>query len=151
MEFQWNVRRNIENITKSDSNFDPTFVDHHFLQDMNFNGHSLMKNNISSPKKVLNLYISYSLGPQLKNLKTDFTLGNCLFGSVKPNKIVDLEKYKFTGYGIRFDTHSEFLFTDRSYGKNVIILVADMGSSVHVDSKGKDILILDEGKTQIRW
>ena len=28
----------IENITKSDSNFAPTFVDHHLLPDMNFNG-----------------------------------------------------------------------------------------------------------------
>ena len=29
----------IENITKSDSNFAPTFVDHHVLPDINFNGH----------------------------------------------------------------------------------------------------------------
>ena len=27
----------IENITRSDSNFAPTFVDHHLLPDMNFN------------------------------------------------------------------------------------------------------------------
>ena len=73
----------IENITKSDSNFAPTFVDHHLLPDMNFNGHGLIKNNISVPKKVINLYISCALGSQLKNLNTDFTLGNCLFGSVK--------------------------------------------------------------------
>ena len=44
----------IENITKSDSNFAPTFVDH-LLPDMNFNGHCLIKNNISIPKKVINL------------------------------------------------------------------------------------------------
>ena len=25
----------------------------------------------------------YTLGPQLRNIDTDFTLGNCLFGSVK--------------------------------------------------------------------
>ena len=30
---------NIENITKSDSNFAPTFVDHHVLPDINFNVH----------------------------------------------------------------------------------------------------------------
>ena len=46
----------IENITKSDSNFAPTFVDH-VLSDINFNGHCLIKNNISIPKKVINLYI----------------------------------------------------------------------------------------------
>ena len=32
---------NIENITKSDSNFAPTFVDHHLLPDINFNEHCL--------------------------------------------------------------------------------------------------------------
>ena len=38
----------------------------------------------------------------------------------------DLDKYKYEGYGIGFDSRSEFLFTDGSYGKNVIIFVADM-------------------------
>ena len=33
----------IENITNSDSNFVKTFVDHHLLPDMNFNGHFLIK------------------------------------------------------------------------------------------------------------
>ena len=32
--------------------------------------------------------------------------------------------------------------------KNVIIFGADMSSSVHVDNKGKDILILGQGSTQ---
>ena len=73
---------NIENITKSDSNFAPTFLDHHLSPDINFNGHPLIKNNISIPKKVINLYISYTLGLQLRSLNTDFALGNCLFGSV---------------------------------------------------------------------
>ena len=107
-----------------------------------------MKNNISIPKKVVNLYISYTLGLQLKNLNTDFTVGSCLFGSVKLTKNADPDKYKYTGYGIGFDSRSEFLFTDGSYGKNVIIFGADMSSSVHVDNKEKDILILGEGPTQ---
>ena len=33
-------------------------------------------------------------------------------------------------------------------GKNVIIFGADMSSSVHIDNKGKDILIFGEGPTQ---
>ena len=52
----------LENITKSDSNFAPTFVDHHLLPNMNFNRHCLIKKNISIPKKLINLYISYTLG-----------------------------------------------------------------------------------------
>ena len=138
----------IENITKSDSNFAPTFVDHHVLPDIDFNGHCLIKNNTSIPKKVINLYISYILSHQLRNLNTDFTLGNCLFGSVNLPKNADLNKFKYTGYGIGFGSCSEFLFTGGSYGKNVIIFGADMSSSVHVDNKGKDILILGEGPTQ---
>ena len=40
---------NIENITKTDSNFALAFVDHHVLPDINFNGHCLINNNISIP------------------------------------------------------------------------------------------------------
>ena len=40
---------NIENITKSDSNFE-TFLDHHILPEINFHGHCLINNNISIPK-----------------------------------------------------------------------------------------------------
>ena len=86
----------IENITKSDSNFAPTFADHHLLSDRNFNGHCLINNNISIPEKVINLYISYTISPWLKYLNTDFTLNNCLFGSVKLNKNADPDKYKYS-------------------------------------------------------
>ena len=53
----------IEDITKSDSNFAPTFFDHHVLPEVNFNGHCLINNNISISKKVINLYISCILNP----------------------------------------------------------------------------------------
>ena len=51
----------IENITKSDSNFAPAFVDHHSLPEINLNGHCLIKTNISIPKEVINLHTSYTL------------------------------------------------------------------------------------------
>ena len=47
---------NIENITKSDSNFALTFVDHHLLPDISCNRHCLTKKNISIPEKVI-IYI----------------------------------------------------------------------------------------------
>ena len=68
--------KNIENITKSGSKSAPTFVDHHFLPDISFNGNFLIKNNISIPEKVINLHISYTQNPQLKNLYTGYTLGH---------------------------------------------------------------------------
>ena len=61
-------KESIKNINKSDSNFTPIFVDHHLLPDLSFNGHDLLKSNIFIPKKVINLYISYTLGLQLKKL-----------------------------------------------------------------------------------
>ena len=73
----------------------------------------------------LTLYISYTLGLQLRNVNTNFTLGNCLFGSVKLTKNADPDKYKYSGYGIGFDSRSEFLFTDGSYGKNVIYTIME--------------------------
>ena len=51
---------NIKNITKSGSNVASNFVDHHLLPDITFTGHCLMKNNISIPKKVKYIYISYT-------------------------------------------------------------------------------------------
>ena len=84
--------------------------------------------------------------PQLRS--TDFALGNCSFGSVKLIKNADLDKYKYTGSSIGLDSCSKFLFTDETHGKSVIIFGADMSWSVHVDNKGKDILILGEGPTQ---
>ena len=115
---------------------------------MTFDGHCLIKNDISVPKKVINLYISYTLTPWLRNLNTDFTLDNCLFGSVKLTKNVDPDKYKYSSYGIAFDSRSEFSLPDGTMERNSIILGADMSSSVHIDNKGKDILILGKGPTQ---
>ena len=45
------MSRNIENITKSDSNFAPVFVDYHLLLDINFNGHCSMSIIFLSLKK----------------------------------------------------------------------------------------------------
>ena len=145
MEYQKKI---LKNIAKSDSNFAPTFVDHHILPDINFNGHCLIKNEFSIPKTVINLDISYTLNPWLRNLNTYFTLKNYLFGSLKLTKNADPNKYKYSIYGMGFDSRSEFLFTDGSIGKNVIIFGADMSSSVHIDDKNKDVFVLGEGLAQ---
>ena len=84
----------------------------------------------------------------LINANTHFTLDNCLFRSVKLAKNADPDKYKYSGYGIGFDSHSEFSLPDGRMGRNAINFGADMSSSVHVDNKNKNILILGEGPTQ---
>ena len=75
-------------------------------------------------------------------------LKDCLFGSVKLTKNVNPDTYKYSGYSIGFDSFSEFSFTDESMGENFSICGAHMNSSVHIDNKGKDILIFVEGPTQ---
>ena len=106
------------------------------------------KNNISILKKVINLCISYTLSPRLKKINTDFTLSNCLFRSVKLTKNADLDKYKYTGYSIRLNSRVEYSLPDGTVVRNVIIFGVDMSSSVLIDNKGKDILILGKGSTQ---
>ena len=96
-----------------------------------------MKTNISIPKKLIDLYISYILDPQLRNWNTDFTLSNCLFVSAKLTIDANVDKDKYNGYGIVFDFLSEFSFTDGCYGKNAIMFGADTSSSVHIDNKEK--------------
>ena len=97
---------------------------------------------------AVNLYISSTLDSRSRDLNTDFTLGKCLFGTVKLTQNSDPDKYKYSSYGIGFDSHSRFSFTDGSMGKNVIMFGTDISSSVYVDNKRKCILILGETLTQ---
>ena len=98
-----------ENIENTTSNFAPTSVDHHVLSDTNLNN---VNNNISIPKKVINLHIYYILNPWLRNFNTDVTLEYFLFGSVKVTENTDPDKYKDSGYGIEFYSFPDFSITD---------------------------------------
>ena len=42
------------------------------------------------------------------NMSNYLTLGNCLFGAVTLTKNAEIDKYKYSGYGIRFDRHGSF-------------------------------------------
>ena len=97
--------------------------------------------------KVVNIYIVYKLGASTSNIG-DPTLKNCLFGAVTLTKNADIEKYKYSGYGIGFDRRSSFSFPGGGFDQNVLIFGADMSSSIHIVNKKKDILILGRGPTQ---
>ena len=71
-----------------------------------------------------------------------------MFGAVKLTKNADIDKYLYSAYGIEFDRKESFTSPGTGFGKNVIIFGVDMNSSVHVDNKGKYILIL--GKESIQ-
>ena len=50
----------------------------------------------------MNIYIVYELGASSSHI-SDPTLKNCLFGAVTLTRNYDIEKYGYSGYGIRFD------------------------------------------------
>ena len=61
---------------------------------------------------------------------------------------MDIDKYQYSGYGIGFDRESRFLFSEGGFNQNIIIFGVDVNSSIHVDKKKKDILILLNGLTE---
>ena len=92
------------------------------LPDINFNEHCLINNNISVPKNVMNIHISYIPNPWLRNLNTGFTLNNCLFGCVKLTKNADLDKYKFSRCSIGFYSRSGISFHLEAWEKRSLFL-----------------------------
>ena len=95
---------------------------------------------------IVNIYIVSEISKRF-NISSYPALENCLFGAVSLTKNVDIDEYKYSGYGIGFDRKGTFSFGN-GLGKNFIIFGVDMSSSVHVDNKKKYILVLGEGPTQ---
>ena len=113
-----------------------------------FNGSRLKQYSVTfNHGKVVNIYIVYEISKSI-NISNYPTLENCLFGAVSLNKNGDIDKYKYSGYGIGFDRHGSFSFPGTGLGRNVIIFGVDMSSSTKIDNRKKDILILGKGPTQ---
>ena len=60
----------------------------------------------STPNSVVNLFIAWELNIWSRDLDTDFTLKDCLFGTLKPTKNGDPDKYSYSWYGTGFDSRS---------------------------------------------
>ena len=70
-----------------------------------------------------------------------------MFVVVKLTKHIDVDLYKYSGYSIGFDWKWFFSIGDE-IGRNVIMFEVNMSSSLHIDNKKKDILILGKDPTQ---
>ena len=97
--------------------------------------------------KVVNIYIVYEIS-RSTNISEYPTLENCLFGLVSLTKNADINKYKYSGYGIGFDRHGSFSSPGIGLSRNVIIFGVNMSSSKKIDNKKKDIFILCKGPAQ---
>ena len=63
-------------------------------------------------------------------------------------KNADIDKYKYSGYGIGFDRHRFFSHSSSRTGRNAIIFGVCVSSPTKTDNTKKDILILGKGPTQ---
>ena len=90
---------------------------------------------------IVNIYIVYEIRKHY-SISLYPTLENCLFGAVSLTKNADIDKYKYSGYGIGFDRHGEFSFGTRGCGRNCIIFGADLSSSSHANNKKKIFMSL---------
>ena len=101
--------------------------------------------------KIVSVYVVYKkniIASINGNRDSNLTIEKSLFGAVSLTKNADVDKYKYSGYGIAFDKKDSFSFPGGGFGKNVINFGADMNSYPHIDNRGKDILILGLDPTQ---
>ena len=113
-----------------------------------FNGNCLKQDKVTyNHGKIVNIYIVYEIS-QNYSISSCRTLENCLFGVVSLTENADIDKCKYSGYGIGFDRHGEFSFGN-GLGKNCIIFGADLSSSSHANNKKKNnILVLGKDFVQ---
>ena len=70
---------------------------------------------------TVNIYIVYEINLWSRGYNDHPVLENSLFGALRLTKNADIDKYKYSGYGIRFDKHGTFLMPIGGFGRNVII------------------------------
>ena len=135
----------IKNTPGSNNTFASSWIAYSLLPHAKFAKNCLRLRSILLHKNVVNLDISHTRDTCSRDLNTDFTLGNGLFGVVKLTKNPDPDNYGYSGYGIWFDAHLQFSLPNGTRDKSFGVVNS---YSVHVDNKKEDILALGEGPRQ---
>ena len=124
----------LDSITASNYKITPELSFYGTKSKVEFNGSCLKQDKVTyNHGTIVNIYIVYKID-QNYTISTYPTLENCLFGAVSLTKNADIDKYKYSGYGIGFDRHGEFSFGNGLCG-NCIIFGADLSSSSHDNNK----------------
>ena len=63
----------------------------------------------------------------------------------KPGDTTDTDKYIYSGYGLRFDSTTQFTHPQGGMARNIIIFGVNSSNSVHATNKTENILILGHG------
>ena len=104
---------------------------------VSFSGDCLKQEKITfNHGKIVYIYIVYEIEKSV-NISSYPTLENCLFGSVKLAKYIDVDLYKYFGYGIGFDRKGFFSHPSGGTSKNIIIVGVDMSSTTKTDNRKK--------------
>ena len=110
----------INSITTSNYNQTPKPVYNNAGIKLNFNTDLLKQNKVPyNHGPIVNIYIVYKLDTVIND--SGVTLENCFIGAVKLTKNADIDKFKYSGYDIGFDSKGSFSHPSGGYGKNVII------------------------------
>ena len=71
-----------------------------------------------------------------------------MFGEFSLTETPNIDRYKYSGYGIGFDRHGSHSYHSGGTGGNVIIFGVDLSSLTKIHSRRKDILVFGKGPTQ---
>ena len=133
-------------VTSTDKSAPKTIYDNARIK-VKFNGDLLRQNQVTYNHGTrVNIYIVYETFPDAKT--STITLENCLFGSIKLTTNSDIDKYKYSGYGIGFNSGGSFSHPSGGYGTYVIIFGADLSNSVHANNKINNIFVSGKGFIQ---
>ena len=115
----------LDSITASKHKITPELSFYGTKTKVEFNGSCLKQDKLTyNHGKIVNIYIVYEISQNYR-ISSYPTLENCLFGAVSLTKNADIDKYKYSGYGIGFDRHGEFIFGN-GLSQNCIIYGADL-------------------------
>ena len=132
----------INSVTTSNYSITPELSHYGTKTRVNFNGASLKQDKATySHRTIVNIYIAYEISKNY-NISSNPKPEKYLFGADSLTKHVDIDQYKYSGYGIGFERKEEFSFGSNKFSGNVIIFGADMSSSVHANNRTKIILVL---------
>ena len=111
-------------VTSTDKSSTKTIYDN-ARKKVKFNGELLRQNKvIYNHGSVKYIYIVYETILDTKT--SNITLKDCLFGAIKLTKSSDIDKYKYSGYGIGFDSRGGFSHPGGGNDTNVIYVILCM-------------------------
>ena len=122
----------------------PRLINENGKLNVSFSGNLLKQTKVAyNHGRIINIYIVYKLQKR-SNDDADMTLENSLFGAVKITNDVNTSKYRYSGYGISFDSGSSFSHPTSEYlnAKNVIVFGCDLSSSAYPNNRNNNILVL---------